>query len=187
MIIEATRTAEANATQAVYMAATVTAAANQNLEKVELSILLPGGHTPPNSIGNVIPLPDKKLAIRIQIPSLNVDAPVVQGDGWEELKKGVGQKLGSSNPGEKGIIILSAYNDIYGELFRYLDRLQPGDKIVLFNSESAYSYSFVRHEVVSSQNPKLVFDPNESNLVLTSQYPYLQDNEWIIVYATLDN
>jgi sortase A len=186
-IIAATSTAEANATQAVYIAATITAAANQNLDKVELSISLPGGHTSPDSLGNIIPTYDRNLANRIQIPNLNVDAPVVQGDGWDELKKGVGQKLGTANPGEKGVIVLSAYNDVYGELFRYLDQLQSDDKIILFSADSKYSYSVESHEIVSSQNLNLVFDPNKSNLVLTSQYPYLQDNQWIIVYATLDN
>jgi LPXTG-site transpeptidase (sortase) family protein len=187
MIIAATGTAEANATQAVYMAATITAAANQNLDNVELSISLPGGHTPPDSIGNISPNIDKNLANRIQIPTLNVDAPVVQGDGWDELKKGVGQKTGTAYPGEKGVIILSAYNDIYGELFRYLDQLKPDDKIVLFTADSKYYYTVENYEIVSSQNLNLVVNPNKSNLILTSQYPYLQDNQWVVVYAVLDN
>ncbi len=40
--------------------------------------------------------------MRIEIPALKVDAPVVQGDGWEQLKKGVAQHIGSANPGEGG-------------------------------------------------------------------------------------
>ena len=67
-------------------------------------------------------------AIRIQIPAIQVDAPVVQGDNWEQLKKGVGQQIGTPDPGSKGNIVLSGHNDVYGEVFRYLDRLTPGDQ-----------------------------------------------------------
>ncbi|MHB8778476.1 MAG: hypothetical protein ACYC6R_12065 [Anaerolineales bacterium] len=74
-------------------------------------VVLPEGHTPPNSPGGArpneaeipphlrpliqstanlpIPTPGSQQAIRIQIPAINVDSPVVQGDGWEQLKKGV--------------------------------------------------------------------------------------------------
>src|SRR5690606_1889841 len=93
------------------------------------AIVLPGGHTPPNSPGGPrpndaeipehlrpvmlslpelpTPTPGVEQAIRIQIPAINVDAPVVQGDGWEQLKKGVGQRLGTPNPGQRGNIVLS--------------------------------------------------------------------------------
>lgn len=76
-----------------------------------MAVVLPSGHTPPDAQGNTrpndaeipehlrpmvqslanvpIPTPAPDQAIRIQIPALNVDAPVVQGDGWEQLKKGV--------------------------------------------------------------------------------------------------
>ena len=110
-----------------------------------MAVVLPSGHTPPDAQGNTrpndaeipehlrpmvqslasiaIPTPAPDQAIRIQIPALNVDAPIVQGDGWEQLKKGVGQNIGSANPGQNGNVVLSAHNDVYGEIFRYLDRL----------------------------------------------------------------
>ncbi len=114
-------------------------------------VILPSGHTPPNSPGGAqpneaeipehllplyqsmavipIPTPGPEQAIQIQIPSIEVDAPIVQGDGWEQLKKGVAQHVGSANPGQSGNMVLSAHNDVYGEIFRYLDQLERGDQI----------------------------------------------------------
>ena len=99
-----------------------------------VSVVLPSGHTPPTSpegaqpneaeipqhlrplvqsLANIpLPTPGPEQANRIQIPAIGVDAPIVQGDGWEQLKKGVGQHIGSANPGEKGNVVLSAHNDI---------------------------------------------------------------------------
>jgi sortase A len=78
--------------------------------------------------------------VRIQIPALNIDAPIVQGDGWEQLMKGVGQHIGTANPGEKGNMVLSGHNDEYGEVFRYLDRLKAGDEIIVFTFTSILYY-----------------------------------------------
>src|SRR4030095_12969583 len=110
-----------------------------------MAVVLPSGHTPPDARGNTRPNVDEipahlqpmvqslanlpvptaapDQAIRIQIPAINIDAPVVQGDGWEQLKKGVGQNFGSPNPGQSGNGILSAHNDVDGEIFRDLDTL----------------------------------------------------------------
>ena len=113
------------------------------------AVVLPGGHTPPSmpggarfnedeipehlrplvqSIANLpLPTPGPAQAMRIQIPAISVDAPVVQGDSWEQLKKGVGQHVDTSNPGQTGNVVLSAHDDVFGEIFRDLDRLQPGE------------------------------------------------------------
>ena len=92
-----------------------------------VSVVLPSGHTSPTSpegarpneaeipqhlkplvqsLANIpIPTPGPEQATRIQIPAIGVDAPVVQGDGWEQLKKGVGQHIGSADPGDKGNVV----------------------------------------------------------------------------------
>ncbi|MBL8091944.1 MAG: class D sortase, partial [Anaerolineales bacterium] len=127
-----------------------------------MAVVLPSGHTPPDANGNTRPneaeIPSHLLpmvqslanvpvptaapdqAVRIQIPAINVDAPVVQGDGWEQLKKGVGQYIGSAPPGRDGNTVLSAHNDVYGEIFRYLDRLVPGDQIIVYTQQRQFVY-----------------------------------------------
>src|SRR6266498_1014102 len=73
-------------------------------------------------------------AVRLQIPKINLDAPVVLGDDPEQLERGVGQHIESQYPGENGMIVLSAHNDSYGELFRFLDQLVAGDSIFLYTN-----------------------------------------------------
>jgi len=183
MVIVATKTAEAARTQAANLAATSTAIAQQNLQTYTISINLPGAHTPPNSVGGAQPIANEKIAIRIQIPAIGVDVPIVQGEGWDEFKLGVVQKLGTANPGENGFTILSAYNDMFGEIFRDLDKLQSGDEIILYTLKAEYSYLVESSSVLSTSTLDLEFNPNQSMVVLTSQYPYLQDDSWIVVFA----
>jgi len=172
-----------------------------------MAVVLPSGHTPPNSPGGVrpneaeipehlrplvqsiadlpVPTPGPKQAIRIQIPAISVDAPVVQGDGWEQLKKGVGQHYGTVDPGEVGNLVLSAHNDVFGEIFRDLDRLENGDEIIVFTSQQNYTY-VVQQSMVVEPTFVEVLSPTQAPVVtLISCYPYLVDNQRIVVIASL--
>ncbi len=172
-----------------------------------MAVVLPSGHTPPTSPGGArpneaespehlrplvqsladipIPTPSVEQAIRIQIPAINVDAPVIMGDGWEQLKKGVGQHIGSANPGENGNVVLSAHNDIFGELFRHLDKLQPGDQVILYTQQRQYVYFVTRTEIVEPTAVEVMAPTADPTVTLISCYPYLIDTQRIVVFAKL--
>lgn len=172
-----------------------------------VAVVLPSGHTPPNSPGGAqpneaeipehlrpqvqslanipIPTPGPEQAIRIQIPAIDVDAPIVQGDGWEQLKKGVGQHIGTAKPGDKGNVVLSAHNDIFGEIFRDLDRLQPGDQVILYTSQRSYTYLITSSKTVEPTEVSAMASTNYPTVTLISCYPYLVDNQRIVVTARL--
>ncbi|NSW51883.1 MAG: sortase [Anaerolineae bacterium] len=134
-----------------------------------------------------IPLPTQspQQPIRIQIPAIDVDAPVVQGDGWEQLKKGVGQHIGSANPGSDGNLVLSAHNDIYGEIFRDLDQLQEGDVIRVFTSQSSYEYIVLQTQVVEPTRVDVLNQTADPITTLISCYPYGINNQRIVITAKL--
>ena len=174
-----------------------------------MAVVLPEGHTPPDAQGNTqpndaeipsnllpivqslanlpIPTPGPDQAIRIEIPSLTLDAPVVQGDGWEQLKKGVAQHIGSANPGEAGNVVLSAHNDVYGELFRNLDKLQPGDQVILYSALKQFVYIVDRSEIVEPTAVEIMASTGTPSVTLISCYPYLVDKQRIVVFARLQN
>jgi sortase A len=171
------------------------------------AVVLPSGHTPPNSPGGAMPneaeipdhlrplvqslanlpapTPSPEQAIRIQIPAINVDAPVVQGDGWEQLKKGVGQHIGSANPGDTSNVVLTAHNDVFGEIFRDLDRLKPGDAIIIYTAQRAYTYLVTDSQVVEPTQVEVMAPTPRPVMTLISCYPYLIDNQRIVVRAHL--
>lgn len=172
-----------------------------------MAVVLPSGHTPPNSPGGAqpneaeipehlrplvqslanipIPTPGPEQAVRIQIPAINVDAPIVQGDGWEQLKKGVGQHIGTADPGDDGNMVLSAHNDIFGEIFRDLDQLKPGDQIILHTNQRSYTYIISGYKIVEPTQTEVMEATSQPKVTLISCYPYLVDNERIVVSARL--
>jgi sortase A len=140
------------------------------------------------SLANVpLPTPGPEQAVRIQVPSINVDAPVVQGDGWEQLKKGVGQHVGSADPGKDGNVVLSAHNDIFGEIFRDLDRLETGDQVILYTNQRSYTYVIVDSKIVEPTDVSVMDDSAQPTVTLISCYPYLVDKNRIVITARLQN
>jgi sortase A len=173
------------------------------------AVVLPSGHTPPNSPGGARPneaeipehlrplvqavaeipqiTPSPEQAIQIQITAINVDAPIVLGDGWEQLKKGVGQHIGSANPGQDGNLVLSAHNDVFGEIFRRLDDLKRGDLISVYTAQRAYVYVVTATLIVEPTAVDLLAPTPNATLTLISCYPYLVDNQRIVVQAVLQS
>jgi len=172
-------------------------------------VVLPSGHIPPSDAGgarpndeeipahlralvqsqpvvqSVTPAPDQ--AHSILIPVLWSSAvPIVQGDGWEQLKKGVGQHIGSGDPGHPGNMVLSAHNDIFGEFFRDLDRLKPGDQIFIQTASREYVYRVTGLKIVEPTDVSVMEPTPSATITLVSCYPYLVDNQRIVVFAELE-
>jgi len=173
------------------------------------AIVLPGGHTPPTAPGGAqpneaeipehlrplvqsmanlpLPTPGPAQAVRIQIPAINVDAPVVQGDSWDQLKKGVGQHIGSADPGQLGNVVLSAHDDVFGEIFRNLDRLQPGDQVLILTAHKQYIYVVTGTRIVEPTQVDVMNATSDSTATFISCYPYMVNKKRIVVFAKLQN
>jgi len=169
-------------------------------------IVLPGGHTPPDVRGESQPLavpahlqhlvaeitplppptPGPEQAQRLVISAIGVDAPVVEGDDWETLKKGAGHHIGSANPGERGNCVISAHNDIYGEIFRRLPELRVGDEILVHTTSQIYRYVVRQTRLIEPTDVSVMLPTHSPVLTLISCYPYRVDTQRIVVIASLE-
>jgi sortase A len=171
------------------------------------AVVLPGGHLAPvagqensfneaeipehlrplmQSYANLpIPTQSPQQARQVQIPAIGVNAPIVMGDGWEQLKKGVGQHLGSANPGEAGNLVLSAHNDIFSEIFRDLDQLKEGDEIIIITQDRSFTYVVTGTLIVEPDRVDLLAPTSNSTITLISCYPYRVDTQRIVIQGVL--
>ncbi len=171
------------------------------------AVVLPGGHRPPTAPGGPAPNPDEipehlralvaalptpvpitpgpRSPSRIVIPAIGVDAPIVPGTDWEALKKGVGHHPGTANPGERGNMVLAAHNDIYGEIFRDLEKLRPGDEIWVYAGNQAYRYVVVQKQIVLPTQVEVMAPTRDPVVTLITCYPYLVDTHRLVVVGEL--
>ena len=113
---------------------------------------LPGSSSPPDALPASIgvnvqqapalppPTPGLQSPTRIVVPSLGIDWPVVAGNSQKVEERGVGRQSGSANPGERGNMILSGHNDVFGEVFKDLEALKNGDEIHVFAGGRMFKY-----------------------------------------------
>jgi sortase A len=174
------------------------------------AVVLPSGHTPPSAAGGAqfneaeipehlrplvqslanqpVPTQGPRQAIQIDIPTIAIhNWPIVQGDGWEQLKKGVGQHIGSANPGENGNVVLAGHDDVFGEVFRDLEKLQPGDQVILYTMQQQYIYLVTETRIVEPGQVEVMNSTSDPTVTLISCYPYMVDNKRIVVFAKLQN
>lgn len=174
--------------------------------------MLPGGHSPPTSPGGAVPdvplhlqrwvQPSSPAAqtaagaievapqdipppTRLVIPKINVDAPIVYGVTWEDLKKGVGHLPGSANPGERGNMYLAAHNDIYGEIFRYLEDLEIGDEYFVYAGEEKFRYVVKERRIIEPTEVEVMLPTTEPVATLQTCYPYLVNSHRLVVIGEL--
>ena len=136
----------------------------------------------------ITPQPSSPVRIVINTPRVQVDASIYGGDDWYSLQKGVGHYLGSASPGESGNMVLTAHNDIYGEIFRDIQYLEPGDEIrVQANDGRWYTYVVSHKEVVAPTEVRVLERGNEPIVTLITCHPYRVDNMRMVVFGKLLN
>jgi len=134
----------------------------------------------------VTPLPSGPVRIVIDTPKVQIDASIYGGDDWYSLQKGVGHYLGSANPGESGNMVFTAHNDIFGEIFRDIQYLEPGDKIrVQANDSRWYTYEVYDKQVVEPSDVWVLDRSNEPIVTLITCHPYRVDNKRMVVFGKL--
>jgi len=102
------------------------------------------------------PTPDPYWAStvgRLVIPSIGLDSVVISVgwhvewvDGqqvtvWDVARFAVGHHYGSGNPGQGTNIVMAGHvAGWYGDIFRHLIDLQPGDEVILYGNGRQYLY-----------------------------------------------
>jgi sortase A len=132
-----------------------------------------------------VPTPGPRSPTRIVIPSLTIDWPVVEGDGWEELKQGIGHRVGSANPGERGNLVLSGHNDVYGEPFRDLEILPVGKEVLVYAGANAFRYVIKAKRVVAPTDLSPLAPSRTPIVTLITCTPYRIDTMRLIVVGEL--
>ena len=111
---------------------------------------------------------------------------------WDVADIAAGYHQGSARPGHVGNTVLTGHNNIGGEVFRDLDKLQVGDEVLLYVNETVYRYAVsATHRVeIASSEPDSDRDPlawilptQDERLTLVTCWPYWSNTHRIIVVA----
>jgi sortase A len=145
------------------------------------------------------------LPSRLVIPAIGLDAPIVPV-GWEtRIVNGkevslwdvldlfaVGWHINSARPGQGGNVVLSGHHNVYGEVFRDLEHLQPLDDITVYIGETAFHYSVTALRIleeegqpleVRKQNASCMLPTEYERLTLVTCWPYSDNSHRLVIIA----
>ena len=123
---------------------------------------------------------------RIEIPSLDREYVFVEGTALEPLRKGPGHYPDTSFPGQGGTVAVAGHRTTYGAPFRTVDKLKPGQHIVLKMPYGTLDYKVEKTQIV---NPDATWVTNRvkgpERLVLSACHPLYSASQRIVVFARL--
>ncbi|MGH2794131.1 MAG: class E sortase [Actinomycetota bacterium] len=100
-----------------------------------------------------------------------INVIVVEGTTGNALRAGAGHYTNTPLPGERGNVAIAGHRTGFGEPFRHLDALRPGDEITLETPVGNYTYE-VMGAVDGHKNP-WVTHPRDFSVIAPTVEPVL--------------
>ena len=141
-------------------------------------------------------VPDGTAFAIIRVPRFGADyaRPILQGSGTTELQEGVGHYVGTAMPGQVGNFAIAGHRTTYGRPFHDIDKLRPGDTIIIETKRDYYVYRMRRHTIVRPWQTEVIAPvpqhpgerPTARWLTMTSCHPKYYATYRYIAFATFD-
>jgi len=105
----------------------------------------------------------------LSIPTLELNLPIIQGTGTDDLKKGVGHFIQSALPGESDNCVLSGHRDT---VFAKLGKLKACDQLTIKTSSGSFTYEVSGVRIVDKDDKTVIVPTDHAVLTLTTCYPF---------------
>lgn len=104
---------------------------------------------------------------KIQIPSIDVNLPLLFGSDGQTLDRGAGQIIGTAAPGEIGNTGIAAHRaNRDGRFFYRLNELEVGDEIIIQTQKGTFTYTVYDTKIVDPTDLS-VLNRNQTDRVVT--------------------
>jgi sortase A len=122
---------------------------------------------------------------RVEIPSIDLDAVLVQGTDTGTLQKGPAHYPDTGLPGQGTTVGIAGHRTTYLAPFRDIDALGAGDEVVVEMPYGDFTYEVERSAIVDPSDVHIVRDVDRERLVLTACHPLYSAAERYAAFARL--
>ncbi len=104
---------------------------------------------------------------KIEIPSIDVNLPLLFGSDPQTLDRGAGQIIGTADPGEIGNTGIAAHRaNRDGRFFYRLDELDVGDEVIIKTPQGTFVYTVYDTKIVDPTDLS-VLNRNQTDRIVT--------------------
>jgi sortase A len=122
---------------------------------------------------------------RIQIPKIGLDQVVHEGVEQMVIDAGPAHWPGTAAFGSWGNVVLAGHRTTHTEPFLRVAELNPGDPIILSDTEGTYTYHVTGIEIVPNTALSIVDQHPGRSLTIFSCHPIGSSAQRIVVHADL--
>ncbi len=120
---------------------------------------------------------------RIRIPRIKLNVVVVDGTDTKSLRKGPAIYDDAPFPGAPGTVAIAGHRTTYLAPFRRVDRLRPGNMIIVEMPYGRFRYRVQQTRIVAPSEVSVVRRVSYDRLVLSACHPLYSAAKRIIVFA----
>ncbi|MEL6890741.1 MAG: class E sortase [Actinomycetota bacterium] len=107
----------------------------------------------------------------LSIPTLGVEAPLLEGIRLTTLDNGPGHWPGTALPGEPGNVVVAAHRTSHGGPFRNIDQLTAGDSVVFTTASGETEYVVTETMIVQPDALWIVDQTDDATATLFACHP----------------
>ncbi len=127
--------------------------------------------------------PEGAAVALLKIPKIGVQQAVVEGTTFRSLAKGPGHYTGTPLPGEPGNVAIAGHRTTYGAPFFHLDKLGPGDLLLVTTRGGVFRYRVTETKVIRPSQREVLLPKGDDRLTLTTCHPAFRATERLVVTA----
>jgi len=122
---------------------------------------------------------------RIKVPRLGLNMIVVNGTDHDTLKKGPGRDLRTFMPGEGQLIYIAGHRTTYLAPFAHIEKLRPGDFVILEVPYATFRYRIYKHRIVDAGDLSVLRSHDREVVELQACHPRFFASQRYIAYGSL--
>jgi sortase A len=122
---------------------------------------------------------------RLLIDRIGLSSVVVEGTDAGDLRAGPGHYPGTPLPGQRGTVGIAGHRTTYGAPFRKIDKVRPGDEIVVVMPYGRFTYRVERTRIVPPTAVWVTQRVKYDRLILSACHPLYSAAKRIVVFAKL--
>jgi sortase A len=122
---------------------------------------------------------------KILIDRIGLSSVVVEGTEAGDLRAGPGHYPGTPLPGQRGTVGIAGHRTTYGAPFRKINRVRPGDEVVVVMPYGRFTYRVERTRIVPPTAIWVTQRVSYDRLILSACHPLYSAAKRIVVFARL--
>lgn len=121
----------------------------------------------------------------LEIPRLKLESVVYEGVETQDLRRGPGHYPQTALPGQSGNCVIVGHRNVWGSVFKDLDKMEYDDPFYLYGKDGKYKYRVNGISIVEPTATQVLLPTGMNMATLITCHPYYNPTKRLVVTGAL--